>query len=150
MLAYKYLVLSAFLLDSHLTVSTSFLVHLSLWLPFFFSYSHTFAHIYSLTFPFLSPSHVVSIMSKNCSSFSICIFCNCHFSREEHTLYLKSLEMVHETHQINNRGFCFITTKPWSPSWKIVIVENIDSRCVCGVLIYTLLYSRWHIIFQSQ
>lgn len=80
-LVYRYLVLLAFLLESHLTLSTFFLIHFNLWLPFFFFNSHTFAHIYSLTFPFLS--YVVSIMPKNHSSFSMCIFFNCHFSGKD-------------------------------------------------------------------
>ena len=43
MLVCTYLLLSAFLLDSHLTLSTFFLVRWNLWLPFFFfpQYIHT-------------------------------------------------------------------------------------------------------------
>lgn len=117
---------------------------------FLFFYWHTFAHTYSLTFPFLSLSHVVSIIPKNHSSFSICIFCSCPFARREHTLYLKSLAMLQETHQINNRGFCFVITKPWSPGWKTVIVKNIDSRCAWCFDLRTVVFKMVHNISVSS
>lgn len=60
---------STFLLDSHRS-------YLPLW--------WLFTCIYSLIFPFLSLPRAVSIVSKNHSSFSTCIFCSYHFSRQDH------------------------------------------------------------------
>lgn len=43
------------------------------------------------------------------------------------------------------RGFCFVITKPWSSSWRIVIVENIDSRCAWCLDLHTVVFKMAYI-----
>lgn len=122
---------SPFLLDSHLTLPTGLGIFCS----------HVFTHLS------LSVSATCSIHNVQELFFLLYVhFVRYHFSRQDHPLGLK---LLRERHQINSRAFCFVIPNPWSPGWRIGIGENIDNRCA-GVLIYPLLYARWHIIFQSQ
>jgi len=57
--------------------------------------------------------------------------------------------MLHERHQINNRGFGFVIAKPCSPSWRILIVENVNSRCVWCFDLHTVVFKMAHHISKS-